>query len=183
MDDSKTEIQISKSKLILMLLGCLVFVGIGIAFLIAPEKFKSFIMRSATIIFIAGLLGVLFFGICGFLIFKKLFDKSPGLIISDEGITDNSGAASGGFIPWIDIVAIKETKVVNQKVIYLVVKNPQAYIDKQKSLFNKKMMRINQRRYGGILGISANGLKINFTELKDILEKKFADFNNKSNLT
>ena len=173
------EIQLSKFKLTLMLLGCFLFVGSGICFVTNPTKYESFIMRSSTIIFVAGLLGILFFGFLSFFFFKKLSDKSPGLIISDEGITDNSSGLSAGFIPWADIIAIKESKVVNQKFINIIVKNPQVYIDRQNSTFKRKTMQTNYNYFRSAIGISANGLKINYSNLKTLLEKKFSDFNNK----
>jgi uncharacterized membrane protein len=77
-DSRQIEIQLSKSKLILMLLGSFVFVVLGVCFIINPTKFESPIMKSHTIIFIAGLLCIFFFGAVGFFILGKLKDKSPG---------------------------------------------------------------------------------------------------------
>src|SRR6185437_9658806 len=108
-------------------------------------KFLSFICRSKTIIFISGLAGILFFGFVGFYLFKKLFDKKPGLIISNEGIVDNSGGLSAGFIPWSDIKEIKETIIANQKFISVIVKNPQHYIDRQSTRFKRWLMEKNYK--------------------------------------
>ena len=171
------EIKLSKVKLILMFLGSILFITGGILFIRNPIEYESFIMKSPTIIFIAGCLSILFFGVVGFFIFKKILDKRPGLVISDEGITEYAMYVSAGFIPWEDIIKIKETKVVNQKFITIVVKNPQVYIDRQKSAFKKKIMQTNYNAYGTAIGISTNGLKIGYNELKSILEKKFSDFN------
>lgn len=180
MDGSnQIEIQMSKYKLILMALGCFVIVVVGICFIIDPAKYESFIMRSPTFIFIAGLLSILFFGFTGLSFLKKLRDKLPGLIISEKGIMDNSSGVSAGFIPWTDVVAIKETKVVNQTLINIVVKNPQMYIDRQKSAFKRKAMQVNYNNWGTAIGITANGLKINYTELKSLIEKKYSDFNSR----
>lgn len=175
------EIQLSKAKLTLMLFGCFLFVGVGICFIINPEKYESFIMKSSAVIFIAGILGILFFGFISVFLFKKLRDKSPGLVISEEGIIDNSSGVGAGFIPWSDIIAIKETKVVNQKFINIVVKNPQVYIDRQKSGFKRKAMQANYNLYSTPIGISANGLKSNYKELKALLEKKLSEFNTLKN--
>ncbi len=177
MVSSKTvEIQLSKSKLTLMLLGCFVFIGIGICFIINPSKYESFIMRSSAIIFISGLLGIIFFGIVGLFIFKKIGDKSRGLIISDEGITENAMYVSAGFIPWNDIIKIDSIKIVNQMFISIIVRNPNEYIEKQKSAFKRKIMQENYKKFGTPIGISTNGLKTNHNELQALLEKRFADF-------
>ncbi|MBS1758022.1 MAG: hypothetical protein JSU03_12155 [Bacteroidetes bacterium] len=177
MNDSKQiEIGLSKSKLTLMGVSCVIFIAGGIFLILNPAKYESFIMRSPTIIFVSGLLSIIFFGIVGFFILKKIIDKSPGLIISDEGITDNSSGVSAGFIPWTDIIAIKETKVVNQKFINIIVKKPQEYIDRQKSTFKRRAMKANYNMWGTAIGISVNGLNINFSELEKILQKRFANF-------
>lgn len=117
------KIPLSKTKLILMFLGCILFIVAGLLFINNPAKYESFIMRSQTIIFFSGWASVLFFGFISFFIFKKILDKSPGVIICEEGILDNSSFVSAGFIPWGEILKIEETKVVNQKFINIIVKD------------------------------------------------------------
>lgn len=177
MDSSKKiEIQLSKSKLTLLFLGSVVFVGLGIWFVVNPPEISNPVLGNPTTIFIVGLASIVFFGFAGFFIFKKLGDKSPGLVISDEGVFDNTSAVSAGLVPWTDVLEIRETKVANQTFINLVVKNPQEYIDKQKSAFKRKLMQINYETYGTVIGISANGLKCDYRELKATLDKTFSEF-------
>jgi hypothetical protein len=177
MHDLETiEIPISKFKTILMLLGCLAFIIAGVCFVISPDTFLSPVARSSAIIFIGGCLGILFFGFVGFSIFKRVIDNSPGLIISVDGIIDNSSGVPAGFIPWSDIIAVKETVVANQRFINLVVRNPQEYIHRQKSAFKRKIMQKNYDIFGTAIGISANSLKIDYSELKGIIEKRVSDF-------
>jgi len=169
----QVEIQLSKSKLTLMTIGSCAFVIIGTWFVINPSRFLSFICRSTTIIFVSGLSSILFFGFVWFYLFKKLFDKKPGLIISNKGIVDNSGGLSAGFIPWSDIKEIKETIIANQKFISVIVKNPQHYIDRQSTKFKRWLMERNYKWFGSAIGISANGLKYNFDELKLLIQTWF----------
>jgi len=176
----RIEIQLSKSKLTLLSLGSIIFVGLGVWFVTNPPKESIPFFSNPTVLFIVGLASILFFGLVGFFIFKKLFDNSPGLIISAEGVFDNSSGVSAGFVPWTDIVEIKETKVFNQSFINLVVKNLQDYIDRQKNAFKRKSIQINYKSYGTVIGISTNGLKIKYEELKALLDSRFADFNQKS---
>ena len=162
-----------------MLLGSIIFVGLGIWLMSNSEKFLTTIFRNTTLIFLVGLAGILFFGFVGFYIFKKLFDKSPGLVISDDGILDNSSGVSAGFIPWSDIVEIKETKVFNQKFINLVVKNPQNYIDRQSNSFKRWTMTKNYKSFDTAIGISANGLRYNYEDLKTLLDRRFQSYKSK----
>jgi len=165
-------IPISKQKLILLTVSALVFVGVGILFVTNPEKYTSPIMRNPTVIFISGVASILFSGLCTPFIFKKIWDKSPGLIITDQGILDNSSGVSAGQIYWADIEDISVLKIHRQKLIMLQVKNPQDYIDKQTSNFKRKMMTLNYKMYGTPLSITSNGLKISFDELLSTLTYK-----------
>jgi hypothetical protein len=165
-------IPISKQKIILLTIGALVFVGLGILFVTNPEKYTSPIMRNSTVIFISGLASILFFGLCTPFIFKKLWDKSPGLIITDQGILDNSSGVSAGQILWNDIDEIHVIKIQRQRMIILQVNNPQDYIDKQSSKFKRKMMTINMNMYGSPLFLTSNGLKVSFDELYKTLTEK-----------
>jgi len=173
------EIPLNKIKLTLMLLGSIVFFGAGIGIMVHPAKIDGSIFQNPTINFIFGIVTILFFGIAAIFAFKKLNDNSPGLIISDKGVVDNSSGISAGFVPWTDITAIKETRVFNQRFINLVVKNPQNYIARQKSFIKRKFVQANYSSFGTAISISANGLKCNQSELKAILDNKFAGFNNK----
>ena len=179
-ETEQIEIQLSKSKLTLLFLGSIMFVGLGGWFVISPPEVNILIFSNPTVVFIVGLASILFFGLVGIYLFKKLFDKSPGLIISAEGVFDNSTGVSVGFVPWTDIVEIKETKVFNQSFINLVVKNPQEYIDSPRIAFKRRLMQINYKSYGTVIGISTNGLKIKYKELKALLDERFADVNGKS---
>ncbi|MGZ4035423.1 MAG: STM3941 family protein, partial [Bacteroidia bacterium] len=122
-----------------------------------------------------------FFGGIGCYILKKFFDNLPGLIVSDEGIFDNASGISAGFIPWTDILAMTETTVVNSSFINVIVKNPQDYIDKQKSAFKRKMMKLNYKSYGSVITIQANGLNCTYPKLKALLENSFEEFKSKKN--
>ena len=169
----------SKLKMVLMLLGCLAFVTAGVFFVTSPDKFLSPVARTSAKIFIAGCLGILFFGIVGFSIFKRILDHSPGLIISEGGITDNSSGISAGFIPWSDIVAVKEPTVAGQRFINLVVKNHNDYVQRQKSALKRWIMLKNFKTYRTGIGISPNALKTNFDDLKEIIERRLSEYNAK----
>ena len=163
------EIPLSRTKLILASFGSLIFVGLGFLFVIKPERFVSPFMRTPALIFIGGLASIIFFGLCLFFITKKLGDNSPGLVISEEGIFDNSSGVSAGQIKWTDIEDISVIEIHRQKLIMLHVTNPQDYIDKQTSGFKRKIMQVNYKMYGTPLSITSNGLKISFSELLSLL--------------
>ena len=168
-------IPLSRNKILLIFLGCLMFVVFGIWFLNDPEKFAngSYRPRSSEFIQIVGIVSLAFFGICGIFAFKKLFDKKEGLIINKDGITDNSSGTSVGLIKWNDIIDIGIAQVHSQKFIMIKVSNPEHYIDLKKNRIGKMAMRANYDKFGSPISISANSLKTNFADLKALIEKYY----------
>lgn len=93
--------------------------------------------------FPAGLFCVFFCGIISVLIFIKLFDSKPGLIINEKGIIDNSSGLSAGLVLWFDIENLIVVKVNNQKFIMVILRNPQYYLNKITNRMKRKGMEIN----------------------------------------
>ncbi len=171
----RIEIALSKKKIFLMLLGALAFVAVGLWFVIAPPKISNSYWGNPTKIAIVGYASIVFFGLCAFVLIKKLPDNKPGLVIDEKGLTDNSSGVSAGQILWSDIVDISVIEIHRQKLILLQVTNPQDYIDKQTSGFKRKMMQLNYKMYGTPLIITSNELKISFDELLSTLIDKLKE--------
>lgn len=169
----RIEIALSKKKIFLMLIGALVFVAIGLWFVISPPTISNSYWGNPTKIAIAGYASIVFFGLCAFVLIKKLPDNKPGLVIDETGLTDNSSGVSAGKILWSDMEDISVIEIHRQKLIMLQVKNPQDYIDKQTNGFKRKMMQMNYKMYGTPLSITSNGLKISFDELLSTLTDNF----------
>ena len=174
--EEQIEIPFSKTKMTLTFLGSVMFVGLGLWFLIKPPKSNHLILGNPTLIFITGLAAVIFFGFVAVTIFRKFLDKNPGLILSKQGITDNSSGVSVGLIPWTDIQEVKITQEVNQRFIMLIVRNPQDYLDKVKNPLKKTAMKMNYNTYGSPISISPNALQTNFEDLHKLLIKKMDEY-------
>ncbi|HOY20288.1 MAG TPA: STM3941 family protein [Haliscomenobacter sp.] len=175
------EIPLSKTKLLLLLIGSLAFVALGVWLIISRSSPNEPFWAEQLFSKLVGCAAILFFGSGAFWIIRKLFDRGPGLIIDEQGLTDNSSAISAGQILWTDIEAISVLEIQRQKLIMLQVKNPQDYIDKQPSGLKRKLMNMNFRMYGTPLSISSNGLKISFAELLKILNDQLAANKEKPN--
>lgn len=176
MQTGQIEIPLSKKKMLLLLFGAVAFVVVGTLFLLKPSIFISSAFRNPAIIFIAGLASVLFFGLCAIVLLRKLFDKKAGLIISKEGITDNSSGMSAGLVLWSDIEEIETCSVSNQKFLIFIVKDPQRYIDNTTGTLKKKAMEMNYNNYGSPVSISANSLQMNFDNLYNLLIDKMKEY-------
>jgi hypothetical protein len=175
-NDNTIEIKSSRIKLAGLFVGAIAFVAIGIWFLLEPQRALNPLFHDVFIVRIIGIASITFFGLCGLFILKKMGDKKAAVIISNNGITDNSNAASLGFIPWADVVAIRETAVINQKFITIDVNDPERYINSQSNLIKRKLMQVNYKQYGSLISISANALQCSHQQLKAFLEDAFKSY-------
>lgn len=173
----KIEIPTSRTKLILILISSILFVVGGIYLTKNPEEFISLKFRNPEIIRIVGIVAVCFFGLVCIYVVPKLFDKKPGLILDDNGITDNSSAISVGLILWKDIISIRTIKVQSTKFLIIKVKNPKKYLSGS-SKFKNFLLKANMKMYGTPLSISSNGLKYNFNNLEELVKMGFEKHKN-----
>lgn len=171
----RIEIPLSRKRIFLMLLGSLMFVAIGLWFVITPPTISNSYWGNPEKLAIVGCASIVFFGLCVFYLFRKLSDNKPGLITDQTSLTDNSSGVSGGQILWADIEGISVMEVHKQKLIMIHVTNPQDYINKQTSSFKRKMMQMNYKMYGTPLSITSNSLKISFDELISTLNDRLKE--------
>jgi len=174
--EEQIEIPLSKKKMILALLGAILFIVIGFWFLINPPRINNPFFGNPTVLFIIGLASIIFFGFVAITMIRKLPDKKAGLIINKQGIIDNSSGVSAGLVTWSDIEEIKVIQVMNQKFLMFIVKNPQQYIDRVTNPIKRKGMEINYKSYGSPISISANSLKTNFDGLYNLLTEKIKEY-------
>lgn len=166
------EIKLSKNKLIILLLASIGFVVTSLLFILYPKNFISFIFFSERIIRNIGYVGLPFFGLVSILLFKKLFDNKPGLIINEKGITDNTNSSSLGLIKWSDITKISQKKVVSTKFLLVEIRNPEEYIEKANRL-KKLTLRQNLNTYGTPITLTSVGLQCSFEELERLILESY----------
>ncbi|MBY0480544.1 MAG: hypothetical protein K2Q21_04240 [Chitinophagaceae bacterium] len=164
------QIALSKRKITWLFSGSLVFIALGLWFVVSPPKIENGLFGNPLFIFATGVASIVLFSIFGFVTAKKLLDKRPGLIIDKNGILDQSSGVSAGLIPWSDIQEIKTTQVYNQTFIMIFVQNPNDYIAREPGIFKRKMMEINFNTYGSPISITANTLQCDFNELLNLLQ-------------
>ncbi|MDR2639453.1 MAG: hypothetical protein LBC09_06435 [Helicobacteraceae bacterium] len=170
--DEKIEIGLKKRKFIALFLMALLLAVIGavIAFNPPPQKDTPLIRA-------IGAFATIFFGYTAIVAGIKILDKKSGFIIDDDGITDNSGAMSVGRVLWENIVDIEPISVkyglVTENYIIIIVNNPEAYINKQKNPFSRRMAKANYRAYDSPIAVYAGGLKCRFDDLFIVLNARF----------
>ncbi len=167
-------IYLSKVKIIALILGSIIVVVLGAWFLSldAQSIESSRRFNSPTLVYGIGIVSIVLFGLSGLFGIKKLFDKSPGLILNSEGILDNSSGLSAGLIPWSEVMDIGEYQVQKQKFISIHVQDPEKYANNGNAL--KRMAnRANIKMCGTPINISANSLKIGYKELLDVIQEYY----------
>ena len=171
MDTSDEKIiELSKTKIALAILGTCAVVAIGIWFLSLDEAIirtsSSYRLLFNEPMYARGLgiVAIVVFGALALFFFKKLFDKKPGLVLNNSGIVDNASAVAAGFIPWSEITGYDIFEMPQQKMLIIMVRDPQKYVERGNAV-QQKLNQANFKMCGSPISISANALKINFAEL------------------
>ena len=171
MDRSQEKIiNLSKTKLIFLLVGSLAFVALGAWIFTADNQNTELLpkLASMTLAQGIGLFTILFFGVCTLFAIKKLFDNKPGLVINPEGIIDNSSGSSLGFIPWDDVIGVDQYQIERQKFVSILVSDPHKYAERGNSL-QRMAHRANINLCGTPIVISANSLQVNHEQLLKLI--------------
>src|ERR1043165_3423624 len=151
MNQERIEIKLSKRKGILTFLGSVAFVLVSlwlISFADNQDRYTPTFVKGV------GYVGVIFFGLCGLYIFYKLFDAKPGLVIDDNGILDNSSAASGHIIKWDRIVGLRIGQVKSTKIILIDLVDPDEFMNEIKGI-KKTLMWGTYKMYGTPVSIAS----------------------------
>ena len=171
---TETVIALSKTKLVLLLVGALGFVAVGIWLLTLDAEFIASQRKfnNPSLVYGLGIVGIAFFGACGYIGIKKLFQQTPGLVLNAEGIFDNSSGVSAGLVPWSDISGIYEYAIGQQKFIAILVVDPDKYINRGNAL-RRMTNKANMKMSGTPINISANSLKLTYPELLAAITEYF----------
>lgn len=173
MTEQHIEIPRSKIKHLLGLMGSLVFIAVSIWLLTIRH---SMAWPKSLRVLIICIVGVGFFGLCAVLIIKNLFDARPGLVIDAEGVIDNTNFTNAGLISWADITGIAEWRYNGQKMVVLVLRDPQCYLYRVPNALRRKGLLFNLNNCGSPVVISANSLKISYQDLYLLLREKFDQY-------
>jgi hypothetical protein len=129
------------------------------------------ILITVTICFIA-LLGFLL----GTLYFRQILKNGPGLIIDNTGFHDYSSGLAAGYIPWDEVKALKIVMLPRpnkRRSVAVILKDPNAILDRQTNALKRKAMIVNLRNYGSPIQLSPSSLQCSFDELLKHLQTHF----------
>ncbi|MCK6648523.1 MAG: hypothetical protein L6Q66_02600 [Bacteroidia bacterium] len=133
-----------------------------------PVVYVKFLSVSGVILFLgAGLFGI-----------KKIFDQKPALLLTPEGIVNNSNIITFDLVKWKDIEKFESYSVKRTKMILIYVTNPDDYITRSKGIA-KFFMNLNYRFHKTPLSITPNVLNCAFDDLLETLNYKLEKYKNK----
>lgn len=166
---NKIEIPLSKTKLLFGIAGSILFVVLGLyLFTTIADQQTRF---NPTLVKGIGLASILFFGATGIYGTVKIFEKSVGLTIDDNGIIDNTNASSIGLIKWADITEIRTEQVMSTKFLLIFTNDPNGILEKVGGM-KRKLMAGNMKMYGTPLSITSTTLKYDFADLEKLLKNR-----------
>lgn len=178
MENTRTEIPLSKTKLLKLLLFSVLFLIAGLWIILKNPQVSNPVFNNSVMKTLASYGGVIM-GVLGIYFFsRQLFDKNPGLVLTDQGIYDNTSAFKVGLIPWSDVSHIYESTVQasiasKQRFITIGLTEPQKYIAKETNGLKRKLLQANAKRYGSPIHISTNALKTKHNELMQLFTSYF----------
>jgi hypothetical protein len=124
------------------------------------------------------LIGIFFIGVLLFAlthILSKLRDRSPGLVLSSQGVLYNVPAVFPRIFPWKSIENLYVREVRTTQFIALKLRHPNQFLS-QMNLISRFFWRINTYVANGIIYISSNVLDIEFEEMAKIAIQYFEKY-------
>jgi hypothetical protein len=164
--DNEVYIEKSNFKILLMLIGAILFVIGGFLIILGPPSDS----KPLIVIIIGGYGGIIFFGYGTYVLIRQLLSSKVGIKINNSGFIFDNTHPNDCFLKWDEIEQIETIYVRKQKILNIYLTDPEAFIDRQENKLKKRIMRFNLDNYGTPVSISTNGLKIKHDQLKAILQ-------------
>jgi hypothetical protein len=166
-----------KRKLLLFILNISFILG-GIFLIIISLDFRPFwVVGSAWIPGIVGLVGTVYFGLV-LVSYLKIVRRKAALIIDNDGIVDNSSFIAVGRILWSQITEIKAYDAGPVSYILVYVDEPVSFIERNGNFFERWHLRNNFKRYRTPVAIPLIWLHIYIDDLNTLLLARFENFKN-----
>jgi hypothetical protein len=178
--DAPIEIARNKKKLAYFLAGGLLVFLFGLFMVLDPKIFTPPSVPSTFVAVAVGMIIIVATGIFCYIMAVRMASVFPGMIISDKDIYDHTGSPGDGLISWEDITEITENRIRGIRHLTIVVKNPKAYIDRQRNPVKRQFLNRTNEQYGSPIQIAASDLDFDFERLKALLQTRLEKFRSRS---
>lgn len=168
--DASIEIKRSKKKLgVYIALGILCFV-FGLFMVLNPSMFSKGNHYNNYIVDSFGTSIMVASGIFVYIMGARMISIFPGMILSPEDVYVHFGSSGDGLVKWADMSNIEEVNVHGKPNLAIMLKNPTAYINRQKSAAKRQAMTRNMAQYGTPILIGHEDLDFDFESLRTLLK-------------
>ncbi|MDM1045917.1 hypothetical protein HX004_14255 [Myroides sp. 1354] len=156
--------KLSKKNISCLILLLFALIVVGGLFVLYPSIFISSLVRSEVFVRLVGIL-ISFFSIPLFIGYVLLLFEENGLIVSNEGMINNTNLINIGQIAWKDITLIKTKKSKKNTFLLIFVKDESKYF-KNKGLLKKINALGYKNSYGTSIVIETKHVLCILEELK-----------------
>lgn len=112
-----------------------------------------------------GYICTIIFVLAATIVSNKVFKRTPGLQIDNEGITDNSLGVLFPTVSWKEITGIKKMHGAGENFITVMIREPEAYINREANSVKRKMLELNYQSLKTPVNIAVGRLKADADEL------------------
>jgi hypothetical protein len=146
--------------------------GVGAGFTVIGAAFMYYGTTKGgseeVVLLVVGVLAAGFFGLCtALMLYRLLTQRGPALVLSADGLTDNSSAFPAGFVAWSEIEAVR----ANPRFVALQLRDASRVLARQPA-WRRKLMRWNARRFGGHVFVNASTLPMQPEELLRLINER-----------
>lgn len=159
-----------KSRLLLLFAGSIAFVALGAWFILDSRVMWH---GARLLVVAAGVASVLFFGVCGGAILRRLMGHRVSLMIDRMGIIDNSSATPAGRVGWKEISRVGVAEVSGQRFVGIDVHRPEEVLARVRG--PQKLFRANQAMTGFLLNLPESMLDRPAAEMSELLDRLLSD--------
>lgn len=159
-----------KSRLLLYLAGATAFVAIGVWLVLDLRVLWRGVRFPVQAV---GVASVLFFGLCGGAILRRLIGHRVSLLIDRRGIIDNSTVTPAGRILWSEIVRVGAAEVSGQRFVGIDVQQPEKVLGRAGG--RRGFLLSSQSMTGFLVNIPESMLDRPAAEMIDLLNRLRSD--------
>lgn len=120
---------------------------------------------------VASIVAMVFFGLCSVVTLYMMLVRKPMLLIDEKGIVINPEHKKSARILWSEIAGFNAISINRNKMITIIVHDPETLIGSQSGFIKKQLMHFNMR-YGGPYAINSNITEMKHLELLELLNRE-----------
>jgi hypothetical protein len=155
-----------RAKLLLLLVGCVLFTASMVWTLLDPTGVPPKIQLISWV-------GVPALGFVSLYLLVRLISRAPSLQLDAEGLRDNASIFSAGFIPWEDIEAVTVYSVGGGRMVGIVLKDNDKFLARLGPV-RRALSSVNIKKGYPLIAIPEMAVSVSADELKRDIERMLA---------